>query len=653
MNRIKIIAIFVLFSIFEKNIAQEYKDFIFSKEINYELTPSQKESEEAVLKYFYSTQYTVSDDEDGQYIFAHTARWINSDKAIKENNKVYLAASENTNYLFQKARVIKSNGEIVELEKGDIKEGVYEENEQKYYYFALEGLEKGSIIETATYRKQRPNYYGSLINLQEDVIRYDQQFELICPDYLEFAFKSINNAPVVKEDTAASEWNRWMISIDSVAAVLRQPTMFDNVVKQGVLYKINRNLAKNTGDLTSYGNASRNVYANLYPEYSKSELKQISKIGKELNLKNMEGDLKKIKGIENYLKSNFQVVESPNPDLAKIDFIVEQKAANSTGITRLHLALLDIAEVKNEIVLTTDRTEIRFDPKFEAYLFLDNYLIYFPKENIFLAPDEKYLRAPIVPSEWMHNNGLFIKTVEVGDVVMPIGEVKFIDALPYSMSSDDIEVNIDFAEDIAQPNIKFQKTSSGYTAQFFQPYFHLMDEEAIKNAKKAMVKMVNEEMEADEVELENTGVNDFGSKPFIYRFETKEHSFIERAGEDYLFKLGLLIGPQMEMYQEKKRQFDVESENSRRYTRLIKFNVPAGYEIKNIDDLKISYKFGESEDINLLFNSDYIVEGNDVTVTSEEYYTEIIYPKERFEEYQKVINAAADFNKIVLVLQKK
>ena len=107
------------------------------------------------------------------------------------------------------------------------------------------------------------------------------------------------------------------------------------------------------------------------------------------------------------------------------------------------------------------------------------------------------------------------------------------------------------------------------------------------------------------------------------------------------------------MYQDKKRQFDVESENSRRYTRLIKFNVPAGYEIKNIDDLKISCKFGEAEDINILFNSEYNIDKYVVTVTSEEYYTEIIYPKERFEEYQKVINAAADFNKIVLVLQNK
>ena len=72
------------------------------------------------------------------------------------------------------------------------------------------------------------------------------------------------------------------------------------------------------------------------------------------------------------------------------------------------------------------------------------------------------------------------------------------------------------------------------------------------------MKMVNEEKKADEVELENMGVNVFRSKPLIYIFQIKEHSFIERAGEDYLFKHGLLIGLQMEMEQQKKRKVDQE-----------------------------------------------------------------------------------------------
>ena len=411
--------------------------------------------------------------------------------------------------------------------------------------------------------------------------------------------------------------------------------------------------AKNIGDLTSYGSASRNIFSNLHPELSKSQQKQISKIAKELKLSSLNDDLSKIKAIENYLKSNIQVVESNYPDLAEVDFIFENKAANSTGITRLHLALLNLAEVQAEVAITTDRTDLRFDPDFEAYLFLDKYLIYFPNEETYLAPSEKYLRTPIVPSEWMHNYGLFIREVGVGDVKIPIGKVKFIDALPYDMTKDEMLVDVNFSEDLLHPIVKMEKTSSGYSAQFFQPYFHLMDEEAVSNAKKTMVEMIHEEIEAEEVEVENIDVNDFASKPFIYRFSTKEHSFVEKAGNDYLFKLGLLIGPQMEMYQEDERKYDIESENSRYYGRSITFNIPEGYEIKNLDDLNMDFRFGEKGNENLYFTSNYKIEGNNVTVSSEEYYTQIVYPKEDFTEYQKVINAAADFNKIVLVLQKK
>ncbi len=633
--------------------AQEYKFFTFSEKAEFVLTEEQKASEEAVLKRTYSTQYVIEENDEGQYIFNYTARWINSDKAIKGNNKVYLSGGKSTEYLYQKARVIKPNGEIVELRKSDIKEGIYEENEQKYYYFALEGLEKGSIVETANYRKQKSGYYGSLVYLQEDVERYNQEYELICPNFLKFAFKSINGAPDVVFDTTSEEFNRWSIKLDSVEAVKNQPTMFTDVVKQAILSKVDRNTAKNIGDLTSYGSASRNVFASLNPELSKGEKKQFSKIYKELELIDLKDGKSKIKAIENYLKSSIQIVQSSHPNLADIDFIFENKAANSTGMTKVHLALLNLAEVKTEIVITTDRTDLRFDPDFEAYLFLDKYLLYFPNEEIYLAPSEKYLRTPIVPSEWMHNYGLFIKQVGVGDVKIPIGKVKFIDALPYDMTKDEMRINVNFTDDILNSEVKMEKKSTGYSAEIFQPYYHLMDEEEVSNAKKSMVEMINEEMEAEEVEVENTDVNDFASKPFIYRFIAKEHTFVEKAGNDYLFKLGLMIGPQMEMYQEDERKYDVESRNARYYGREITFNIPEDYEIKNLDDLKMDFRFGEEGNENLYFTSEYKIEGNKVTVTNKEYYTQIVYSKSDFEDYQKVINAAADFNKIVLVLQKK
>lgn len=648
----KQLLIFILiFCAITQSDAQKYKYFTFPEKPEFEVTEHIKSLEEAVINKIYSSQYIVEENDEKQYIFTYTARWINSDEVIKRNNRVYLSASQGAEYLYQKARVIKPNGDIQELKKSDIKEGVLEENDQKYYYFALEGLEKGSIIETANYEKRNPNYYGSLVYLQEKVERMNQRYELICPSHLKFAFKSINNAPEMVYDTLTKEYNRWTVEVDSIGGVEAQPTMFDDVVKQGILSKLDRNIAKNTGDLTSYGSAARTVYSNLHPEFSKAQQKKLSKIAKEINLSSLKDETSKIQAIENYLKSNIQVVESPYSDLRNIDFILENKAANDFGITMLHVALLELAELKFEIILTSDRSNIRFDPDFEAYLFLDHYMIYFPTTDQYLAPTNNFLRAPIVPAEWTHNYGLFIKEVGVGDMKVPIGKVKFIEALPYSATKDEMDIEVKFEEDLVHPTISIEKSSSGYSAQYFQPYFHLMDEEALGNVKKSLVLMINEEIEAEEVELKNTSENDFGSKPFVYSFSTNEHSFVEKAGSDFLFKLGLLIGPQMEMYQEEERKYDVESENARFYGRKIQFNIPEGYIIKNLEDLKMEYKYGEEGKENLYFKSTYTKKGNQVTVECEEYYTEIVYPVSEFEKYQKVINAAADFNKIVLVLQ--
>jgi hypothetical protein len=44
---------------------------------------------------------------------------------------------------------------------------------------------------------------------------------------------------------------------------------------------------------------------------------------------------------------------------------------------------------------------------------------------------------------------------------------------------------------------------------------------------------------------------------------------------------------------------------------------------------------------------------NTYVVVVDEFYHQIAYPKSLYEEYRKVINAAADFNKIVLLIEKQ
>jgi hypothetical protein len=52
------------------------------------------------------------------------------------------------------------------------------------------------------------------------------------------------------------------------------------------------------------------------------------------------------------------------------------------------------------------------------------------------------------------------------------------------------------------------------------------------------------------------------------------------------------------------------------------------------------------------FSSTYKKEGNNIIVENSEYYNVVKYPLEYFDTYKSIINAAADFNKLVLVLTK-
>jgi hypothetical protein len=53
------------------------------------------------------------------------------------------------------------------------------------------------------------------------------------------------------------------------------------------------------------------------------------------------------------------------------------------------------------------------------------------------------------------------------------------------------------------------------------------------------------------------------------------------------------------------------------------------------------------------FESSYKQNDNVVTVTNTESYHAINYPLNIFDSYKAVINAAADFNKITLILSKQ
>jgi hypothetical protein len=53
------------------------------------------------------------------------------------------------------------------------------------------------------------------------------------------------------------------------------------------------------------------------------------------------------------------------------------------------------------------------------------------------------------------------------------------------------------------------------------------------------------------------------------------------------------------------------------------------------------------------FISTYELEKNQLIVMCKEYYNRVNYTVDEYSKFEKVINAAADFNKVAIVLKKK
>jgi hypothetical protein len=107
------------------------------------------------------------------------------------------------------------------------------------------------------------------------------------------------------------------------------------------------------------------------------------------------------------------------------------------------------------------------------------------------------------------------------------------------------------------------------------------------------------------------------------------------------------------MYRDDQRTAEVENDFNRMYNRTIKIHLPKGYQVKNLKDLKSDITYRDKDNIPFLFKSDYTLTDDLLEVRIEEYYKQIYAPLSRYEDFRKVINAAADFNKITLVLEKK
>ena len=626
-----------------------YSTYNWDNKIDFPKDSSEKKIillEKEVVEYIYENNTLL------QYNLKHNVEFINSNEEIENNNIKYIPYNEESEIIDARARVIKPNNTIIELDKSKILESYDEETGSRYKYFALEGMESGNIIEYYYVLKQNPYYSGTKKVIQEEYPILEYQFDLLAPENLFFEFMVLNDSGFFNIDTATLGKNHWKINLKNIPSLKDEDESPYNLLLKQFIYKLDRNTAMNLKDISSYGKVSQNVYDNMYNSLDKADLKSLNKLIKEIKVDEDADIAETIYLVENYIKTNIHIVDYDSEDLSKISSLINTKMASSFGITKLLSNAYQSLGINHQIILTSDRTFLEFDPDFEAYNYLVKYLLYFPDTDDYLDPSNFEYRYGLLPYEYTNNYGLFIRSVSLGDLKTGLGKIKFIKPYGYDKTVHDHDVKVVISEDFSQVNMNIIQTSLGYYAAPIQPYLDIISDDIKTNIIEETLENFVSKSEIKEWNIKNGTASVLNKKPLLIEFEATNTELIDIAGDKYLFKVGELIGPQVELYSEEKRGLPIYSKYKRTFDRTIEIEIPKGYIVKNINDLRIHTEYVKDNEIKLLFNSEYTVEDNIIKIDIHEFYDQIYFDLDGYQYYRNVVNSASDFNKIILIIEK-
>jgi hypothetical protein len=596
------------------------------------------------------------DDSAGEvreYYTLHKIIRVNNDKGIEYFNKIYLGIGDNTDIVDIRARTILPGGKVIVLDKNNIKD-MKDEDGSVYKIFAMEGMVKGSEVEFSYTFQKDATYFGREV-IQSKFPVLETDIELIAPSRLVFDIKPYHCSPESKTDSTAGGKTIMRYALHGLEGLEDEKYASYTVNLARLEYKLAYNNATHRGErLFTWNGLAKKIYGN-YTYYTESELKKIGSLVKSNGWEKLQHEPDQIMAVENYLKKYFSVRENTdNRDAYDIEKILKNRLASTVGIVRIYSGIFKTLGINYEFVLTADRDNTIIDREFENWNNGDYPLIYFPKENKFLCPTRIDFRYPWIYPSWGACNGLFCKSTSIGDFTTAIAEIRPIPLEDYQESYNNIESKIKL--NAAQDSLRFdmKQIFGGYSAAYYREAFNFSTEEQKQSIIKQMVKssigsesILSSQTENAAFENENT------FKPFILHAVVNSGDLLERAGNKILLKIGMAIGPQVEMYQEKARHFPIAMEYPHFEERTIEFTVPDGYTIKNPEALKIEQVYKENGEQTMGFVSDYKLTGNKLLVHIMEDYRKTVYPVSQYNDFVKIINASSDFNKIVLVLEKK
>ena len=592
--------------------------------------------EKHIVEYFHDTltQQLYS------FETTHTINRVNNDKGINKHNTVYIPMRDVKNVIDIKARTINSEGKITILNNNNIKEIKNVQEYGDFKIFAIEGVEKGSEIEVLYTVEKEYDMHGNE-TLQSDYPIKEAQFLFITGD-LKSRIKAYNTTAsfksIIANDRAAK-----LLTINNIPAMIEEEYATPMANKISVVYQCYPRGRNITQDMF-WNNVVNNVGPKFFPKEINNKIKEdltnVTKNNASLNV------FQKATLLDDYIKSNFTIVKNNNPELSDLNYILANKSASDLGILKVYGNYLTAFNIEYEIVITANRYRRKFDPDFFSPNMLQDFLIYLPTEEKYIAPDRIEYRVEEAPFNFLGNYGLYItKNLEYYFS-------KIIQSDP-NFSRINRVTDITFDEDLESVTINQSQEYTGHWSATSRAVLNLSTEQGIKDYEDYLTSSGIEDKVVNSYEALNTEMTQLEyNKPFITKSSITSEALLEEAGDSYIFQIGKVIGTQSELYQETKRMNPIEMQYPNQYDYKITIHIPEGYTVEGLEALKINKSYiAVTGQKTCKFESNYTLKDDKLIVTIQEFYKSNEYDLNRYDEFRNVINAASDFNKASILLK--
>ena len=631
--------------------APVFQDYDWQAEPSFHQLSSQYERQSAVIIQDYRImEYQIAGaDRAYSYYTVHKIIRLNDDHAIEKFNKVYIPMAGGRKLVSLSARVIQPNGLVIDLNQGNVKELENAEGYGNFKIFAAEGLEKGSELEYI-YTLQgnaipfgRETFQGEEPILQASMI-------LIYPKHLHFSSKTYHRLPGALQKHLDNERSQLVMEAENIPALPEE----EYAAYQASLKRMDYRLEGNGSAYSLYG---WNKVADQLLDYV-YDIKGGAKLNRFINkLKQTQlSEEQKVVYVEQYIKAHYTLKKGSSEEYSNLKQVVSNKFANDLGMARLYLYCWRALGIQRpHLVFTTNRHNNLIDPQYPMISDLNRVLFYFPQFDKYLVPDQTAYRLGPAPGEMISNQGLF---VEYNDVLKcnRIGyHLAQITGADYTQNQTGVRAQITFSDDLSAPDVKQENFYHGYRAVMYRGLFNNIPVEKREEVIKKSVMSALDDVQIEELTLENESLKTSAdwSVPFVINTHYQTATLVEKAGPDYILQLGKVIGKQSELYQEEERKSDIWIPSPVSHQHTLTVQVPDGYDLQGLASLLMDRKVEIDGEIAMQFRSHYEYEDNVLTVYVDETYRVMSLPREYYPAFREVINAAADFNKVALVLKQK